>query len=67
MHGSFSDYPLLAAGDHAPENSIALHNLDLTQEFIRAFLDKNLKREGAPLLDGDSVPHPEATVQRYRH
>lgn len=39
MHGSFSDYPLLAAGDHAPEISIALHNLDLTQEFIRAFLD----------------------------
>jgi hypothetical protein len=66
-HGSFSDYPLLAAGDHAAEAKIAQHNLDQTQEYVREFLDKNLKGAKAPLFDGGIASHPEATVQVYGH
>jgi predicted esterase len=66
-HGSFTDYPLLAAGDHAPQSKIALHNLDLTQEYVRAFLDKTLRQEKAPLLDAGNASAPEATVRVYGH
>jgi hypothetical protein len=66
-HGSFSDIPLLAAGGNASDIKIALHNLDLTQQYIRAFLDKNLKQETAPLFDSPNGPHPEARVQAYGH
>lgn len=65
VHGSFSDDPLLAAGDRGPEVKVAMHNLDLIEAFIRAFLDKNLKHAKAPLLDGGDSPLPEASVQRY--
>jgi dienelactone hydrolase len=64
FHGSFSDYPLLAANGRATETEIALHNLRLTQSFARAFLDKYLKHERQPLLD-DSKQYPEATVKQY--
>jgi dienelactone hydrolase len=65
-HPSFSDIPLLFAGkDGYPETPIVLHNLELIETFVRAFLDKNLKHEKAPLLDGDTVPFPEATIKRY--
>ena len=67
IHASFGDEPLLKAGDRDPEVSVALHNLDLIEIFIRAFLDKNLKHAKAPLLDGASAPLPEATVHRYGH
>jgi dienelactone hydrolase len=66
-HGSFSDIPLLAAGGNASDIKIALHNLDLTQQYIRAFLDKNLKQETAPLFDSPNGSHPEARVQAYGH
>lgn len=66
FHGSFSDYPLLAANGRASETEIALHNLYLTQSFTRAFLDKYLKHEEEPLLD-DSKHDPEATVKQYGH
>jgi predicted esterase len=64
-HGSFSDYPLLAAGDDPAQIKIALHNLDLTQEYIRAFLDKTLRQEKAPLLDAGNTSTPEVTVRIY--
>jgi hypothetical protein len=38
--------------------------LRLTESFILAFLDKNLKQANEPLLDGVQ-DHPEATVTRY--
>jgi len=63
-HGSFSDYKLLAANGRASETAEAIHNLRLTESFTEAFLDKYLKDEKQPLLDGDAVS-PEATVKRY--
>ncbi len=65
-HPSFSDIPLLFAGqDGYPETSVVLHNLDLIEKFVREFLGKNLRQEKAPLLDGGSATIPEATVNRY--
>jgi hypothetical protein len=65
FHGSFSDYPLSAAKD-ARENEVAIHNLSLTQRYIRAFLGKYLKDEKAPSLDEPSQTS-EAEVRRYGH
>jgi hypothetical protein len=65
-HGSFSDYPLLAAQGRVGETQTALHNLRLTQSFTLAFLDKYLKQANESLLDNAS-PGPEATVTRYGH
>jgi dienelactone hydrolase len=64
VHASFSDYRLLAANGQSTETELALHNLRLTESFILAFLDKNLKQANEPLLDGVQ-DHPEATVTRY--
>jgi hypothetical protein len=65
-HPSFSDIPLLFAGQNEwPETHVALHNLDLIERFIREFAGKNLKQEKAPLLDRGTAPIPEAIVQRY--
>lgn len=67
-HPSFSDIPLLFAGkDGYPETGAVLHNLDLIETFVRVFLDKNLKGEKAPLLDGSNATLPEATLKRYGH
>lgn len=63
IHASFSDYPLLAANGQLSETGLALHNLRLTESFIFAFLDKNLKHAHEPLLD--EANHLEATVTRY--
>jgi predicted dienelactone hydrolase len=65
-HGSFSDYPLLAAAGNADATAIALHNLHLTQIFVRAFLDKYLKHDKQPLFE-DKEYLAEATVQPYGH
>ncbi len=65
-HGSFSDYPLSAANGDATKTETAIHNLDLTQRYTRAFLDKYLKNESAPLLD-DPSQTSEAVVKRYGH
>jgi pimeloyl-ACP methyl ester carboxylesterase len=65
-HPSFSDIPLLFAGqDGYPETRVVLHNLDLIEKYIRDFLGKNLRQEKAHLLDGNSAASPEATIQRY--
>jgi pimeloyl-ACP methyl ester carboxylesterase len=66
FHGSFSDYPLLAAQGRGAETQIALHNLRLTQSFTLAFLNRYLKGSSEPLLD-DASENPEATVKRYGH
>jgi predicted dienelactone hydrolase len=65
-HGSFSDYSLLAAGGDTNAMAIALHNVSLTQMFVRAFLDKYLKHEKAPLFEGKEYL-AEATIQQYGH
>lgn len=65
-HPSFSDVPLLFQGqDGFPEPPVALHNLDLIAQFVRAFLDKTLLGEKQPLFDGRSSPDPEAVVTAY--
>jgi predicted dienelactone hydrolase len=66
VHASFSDHPLLSANGQSTETELALHNLRLTESFILAFLDKNLKQANEPLLDGQQ-DNPEATVIRYGH
>jgi hypothetical protein len=66
VHASFSDYPLLAANGQPTKTELSLHNLRLTESFILAFLDKNLKQASEPLLDREQ-DHPEATVTRYGH
>jgi hypothetical protein len=65
-HPSFSDIPLLFAGQQDyPAPSIALHNLELIRSFVRDFLAHSLKGEKAPLLERGGSPLPEATVQPY--
>ena len=64
MHGSFSDTFVLHAGNTPEQTAQALHNLALTESYILAFLDKNLKHTPAPLLDDPNSSHPEATIER---
>ena len=66
FHGSFSDYRLRMANGNTKQTEEALHNLSLIESFTRAFLDKNLNREEAPVLD-NSTPSPEAKVSKYGH
>lgn len=66
FHGSFSDYPLLVAGDSAATET-ALHHLGLVEAFVRAFLGKTLKGEPEPLLDEPSAHPAEADVQLIGH
>jgi dienelactone hydrolase len=66
FHGSFSDYPLYAAGGDAVHREVAIHNLNLTQSYTRAFLDKYLKGVNEPLLDGPPQSS-EAVVKAYGH
>lgn len=67
-HPSFSDVPLLFHGrDGFPETPIALHNLGLITEFVRAFLDKTLLGKKEPLFDGRTSPVPETVVTAYGH
>ena len=65
VHGSFSDYRLLAAQGRAVETQTALHNLRLTQSFTIAFLDKYLKQAKEPLLD-NCIPGPRGHSQALR-
>ena len=67
-HPSFSDVPLLFHGqDGFPETPIALHNLDLITQFVRAFLDNTLLGEKQALFDGRASPVPEAILTPYGH
>jgi dienelactone hydrolase len=66
-HGSFSDYRLLAAGDHPDEIRQALHNLDLIETYIRAFLDRTLHHERDTVFDSKRAADPEAEVVAYGH
>jgi dienelactone hydrolase len=67
IHGSYDDSPLLEAHGRAAGTQTALHNQALIQSFIQAFLDKTLKNQQEPLLDGSIASLPEATVQAYGH
>ena len=63
-HPSFSDIPLLFAGQNGfPAKAMVLHNLDLIESYVREFLGKSLRDEKAPLLESGNTR--EATVQQY--
>ena len=67
-HPSFSDIPLLFAGqDGYPLTPIVLHNHDLIERYVREFLGRNLRQEKTPLLDSVNGSVGEATGQRYGH
>jgi predicted dienelactone hydrolase len=64
VHGSFSDYPLLAAMGRQTETKDALHNLKLIASYIEAFLDQTLNQVNSQLLETEGN-HPEAIVKQY--
>jgi hypothetical protein len=64
VHGSFSDDPLLEAADAAATNR-ALHNLDVIETYIRAFLARTIKGDRGTVLDAADGRPPEATVTAY--
>ena len=64
MHGSFSDDPLLEAAD-ASATERAVHNLNLIETYIRAFLARTLKGDRNTILDASAAPSPEATIHAY--
>jgi hypothetical protein len=66
VHGSFSDDGLLDPVSQA-DVAQALHNLDLIESYIRAFLDKTLSGNQDTLLDRNPEKVAEATVKPYGH
>jgi len=66
FHGSFSDYPLLVAGNSAA-SAVALHNQLLVQSFVRAFLDKTLNNKSEPMFDDPGLHPAEADVRPIGH
>ncbi|MGA2278048.1 MAG: hypothetical protein ABSG00_10605 [Terracidiphilus sp.] len=66
VHGSFSDYLPLAAMGRSTETKDALHNLNLTESYIIAFLEQTLNHTSSPLFDVKSN-HSEAIVKQYGH
>jgi pimeloyl-ACP methyl ester carboxylesterase len=64
-HGSFSDYFVLAAGNRPEEMRTALHNLDLVERYVLAFLDRTLNGAPEPVLDGAAGGTSEVEVQPY--
>lgn len=65
-HPSFSDIPLLFAGqDGYPPRDTVLHNHKLIEKYVREFLGRNLRQEKAPLLENVNSSVQEAIVQRY--
>ncbi|WP_217707814.1 alpha/beta hydrolase family protein [Nonomuraea rhodomycinica] len=55
-HGSFTDYPLLTKQ--------SARELEVTRAYVAAFMDRHLRGEDEPLLDGPSGAFPE--VQFWR-
>ncbi|HKR60638.1 MAG TPA: hypothetical protein VJS64_13035 [Pyrinomonadaceae bacterium] len=64
-HRSFSDLPLLAAGDDPTKTSDGLHNFQLVVAYTRAFFDKYLKRQKSALLDQKSSIDPKVRVDSF--
>jgi dienelactone hydrolase len=62
-HPSFGDNPVLFAGQNeVPPLETALHNLDLIARFTAEFLGKNLRRERAPLFEGEAPAEAEVVA-----
>jgi len=67
VHGSFSDDPMLAAGNRAQEMNVARHNFDLITTLVGAFLDKTLDHNKGTLFDTHQPAIPEAEIVPYGH
>ncbi|WP_234322881.1 alpha/beta hydrolase family protein [Streptomyces sp. NRRL S-350] len=67
-HASFTDVPVLAAeaGLPLPPGSTTSpeRGMQLTREYVGAFLDRTLKGIHQPLLDGPSAANPEVLLQQ---
>jgi len=63
VHGSFSDDGLLDSRSEAGR-AIAVHNLELIERYIRAFLAKSLHGDENTLLD-NPAKISEATIKAY--
>ena len=63
-HRSFSDLPLLAAGDDPTKTSDSLHNFQLIVAYTRAFFDKYLKGRKDTLLEHKSID-PKVRVDSF--
>lgn len=64
-HRSFSDLPLLATGSDQAKWQEALHNFQITQEYIRGFFDKYLNGDLHTVLDSKSPPDERVRVDRF--
>lgn len=62
MHDSFNDESILNARNTPQQAAQALHNLEILESYILAFLDKDLKHVPTQLLDS-LAPRPEATIR----
>ncbi|MFJ9455160.1 alpha/beta hydrolase family protein [Kitasatospora sp. NPDC101447] len=66
-HASFTDVPVLAAGIGLPmppgTTTSPERGMQLTREYVGAFLDRTLKGLHPPLLDGPSAANPEVLFQ----
>lgn len=65
IHASFSDEPLLEASCGSERSSLALNNLLVIEKTTRAFLDKYLRHEPAPLLDQAQSAPPTMSIERF--
>jgi hypothetical protein len=65
-HRSFSDLPILAAGETGEKSEQALQNFKLTQLYLRGFLDKYLKGHKSTVLDSKKAPDARVRLDRFR-
>jgi hypothetical protein len=64
-HRTFSDLPMLAAGETAGKSERALQNFKITQLYIRGFFDKYLKGHKSTVLDSKKAPDARVQVDRF--
>jgi dienelactone hydrolase len=67
VHGSFSDDPLLEAGDRVSDAEVARHNLDLIETLIRDFLDRTLQGGTGTVFDTNAAQPLEVTIRKIGH
>ena len=64
-HRSFSDLPLLAAGNDRGKWDEALRNFQIARAFTHGFFDKYLKADKQTVLDAKSPPDERVKVDRF--
>jgi len=64
-HRSFSDLPLLAAGNDRGKWDEALRNFQIARAFTHGFFDKYLKADKQTVLDAKSPPDERVKVDHF--